>query len=180
MASGRRAHCGGVARCTTERHKTHKTRAARVLYPWHPFYGREVAIQGERNRRGTTVLTCRGDSEASKVVLEIPAWMFEEGVCCRFQSASAASVTVEALRALGRMLQATSGVLEAQHEATTCGDSDTQTKDDNNHATRAVYNQDSGRSASGDLRESSCSPDPASPSAYGCKGGGEPTSGVRS
>lgn len=151
-----------------------------MLYPWHPFYGREVAIQGERNRRGTIVLTCRGESEENKAVLEIPAWMFDEAVFCHFQSAPVASVTVEALRALGRMLQATSGVLEAQHEATTCGDSDTQTKDDSNHAARAVSNQDSGRSAPRDLRESCCSPDPSSPSARGCKGGGEPTSGVRS
>jgi len=78
-------------------------------------------IQGERNRRGTIVFTCRVGSEESGAVLEIPAWMFDEAVCCHFQLAPEATVTVEALRALGRMLQAASGVLEAQHESTTVG-----------------------------------------------------------
>jgi hypothetical protein len=172
--------CEGVLRCTTERRKTHKTLWARVLYAWHPFYGHEVAVHGERNRRGTIVFTCRVGREENGAVLEIPAWMFDEAVCCHFQSAPEAAVTVEALRALGRMLQAASGVLEAQHESTACGESDTQTKDYSNEATHAFSNPDSGRSTAGDRREDCCSLGPASSSAHGSKGGGEQTSGVRS
>src|SRR5579859_1125693 len=106
--------------------------------------------------------------------------MFDEAVYCHFQSVPEATVTVEALRALGRMLQAASDVLQAQHESTTRGEPYTQTEGYNNEATHAVSSQDSGRSTTGDRREGGCSSSPASSSAHGSKGRGEQTSGVRS
>src|SRR5437016_2549978 len=89
----------GGHRCTTERHKTHKTESAKVIYPWHPFYECEVRVHGERNRRGSIVLICSAGDEM-KVPVEVPVWMFDTALCCGIRSGQNAHVTCEALRRL--------------------------------------------------------------------------------
>jgi hypothetical protein len=59
----------------TNKQKTHKTDAGKVVYRWHPMYGRELLIQGERNRAGAIVLICTITDDERRAVLEIPAWM---------------------------------------------------------------------------------------------------------
>jgi hypothetical protein len=86
--------------CTTERHQTHKTDSAQVVYQWHPLYGREVTIQGKRNRRGVIVFICRIGGDYKTSPLEVPAWMFDTAICCVCRSAPAGAVTVDALRSL--------------------------------------------------------------------------------
>src|SRR4051812_48380157 len=83
-----------AVRCTTERHKTHKTESAKVIYPWHPFYECEVRVHGERNRRGSIVLICSAGDEM-KVPVEVPVWMFDTALCCGIRSGQNAHVTCE-------------------------------------------------------------------------------------
>ena len=127
----------GGHRSTTERHKTHKTESAKVIYPWHPFYECEVRVHGERNRRGSIVLICSAGDEM-KVPVEVPVWMFDTALCCGIRSGQNAHVTCEALRRLRKMLNSFAGVIEAQHQSTLTGDPDAQTKDTSDNATRSV------------------------------------------
>jgi hypothetical protein len=46
---------------TTEVFDTHKTDGRRILYRWHPFYGKDLAISGMCIRRGTVMFICRID-----------------------------------------------------------------------------------------------------------------------
>jgi hypothetical protein len=115
--------------CTTEVLKTHKTGLQKVLYAWHPFYGREVLIQGERNRRGALMCICTSEGDGTGAVMEVPIWMFDPAACCHFSSGSSAYVDVPALRALGSVLnRATQAdvVIEA-HKSTLPGGFDAQT-----------------------------------------------------
>jgi hypothetical protein len=119
--------------CTTETLKTHKTDLGEVVYPWHPFYGEEVKIKGERNRRGTIVYVCSSDGNDGGAIVEVPAWMFDSAVCCLLHSGSHPSVCVPALRALHALLnwtrKPTEDVIEA-HQSTALGGSDAQTSKD--------------------------------------------------
>src|SRR5438270_7304529 len=92
--------CVGAPGCTTERRKTHKTEAAEVFYAWHPFYGQEVTIHGERNRRGTVVFACSVGEDPKKAPLEVPAWMLDVSICRVFRQGPSALVTAGALRLL--------------------------------------------------------------------------------
>jgi hypothetical protein len=128
--------------CTTEAHKTHKTESREVRYAWHPFYGREVVIQGERNRRGSLMLICTSEGDENGAVMEVPTWMFDAAVCCLFRSGSFASVNIQALRSLQSVLnyagRATEDVIEAQHQSADSGGSDAQTTEGSSHADQAV------------------------------------------
>ncbi|HVI78812.1 MAG TPA: hypothetical protein VM715_11755, partial [Candidatus Acidoferrum sp.] len=119
--------------CTTETLKTHKTDISEVVYPWHPFYGQEAKIKGERNRRGTIVYVCSSDGNDGGAVVEVPAWMFDSAVCCLLHPGTQPSVCVPALRALHALLnwtrKPTEDVIEA-HQSTALGGSDAQTSKD--------------------------------------------------
>jgi len=131
----------GAAGCTTERRKTHITDAAEVFYAWHPFYGQEVTIYGERNRRGTVVFACSVGEASKTAPLEVPAWMLDAAVCRMFRQGPSAQVTVEALRLLRRTLDTTANVIEAQHQLIAFGGSDAPTNEDSKDAAQAVFNQ---------------------------------------
>ena len=131
-----------AARCTTSKHKTHKTDLAKVVYRWHPLYGRELLIHGERNRAGAIVLICAVADDERKAVLEIPAWMFDAATCCCFRQGGAASASIDALRSLSRTLQTALDVIEAQHQSITFGGLDAQSQGASKGATGAVSNHD--------------------------------------
>jgi hypothetical protein len=145
--------------CTTERRKTHKTDSAEVVYAWHPFYGQEVMIHGERNRRGTVVFACSIGEEPRTAPLEVPAWMLDPAVCRIFRQGPSGRVTVEALRLLRRTLDAATNVIEAQHQPIAFGGSDAPINEDSKDAAQAVCNQSSDPAvSSGDRPASGCSP----------------------
>src|SRR3954451_471798 len=104
-----------------------------VVYPWHPFYGQEAKIKGERNRRGTIVYVCSSDGNDGGAVVEVPAWMFDSAVCYLLHPGTQPSVCVPALRALHALLnwtrKPTEDVIEA-HQSTALGGSDAQTSKD--------------------------------------------------
>jgi len=127
---------------TTSKHKTHKTDLAKVVYRWHPLYGRELLIHGERNRAGAIVLICAVADDERKAVLEIPAWMFDAATCCCFRQGGAASASIDALRSLSRTLQTALDVIEAQHQSITFGGLDAQSQGASKGATGAVSNHD--------------------------------------
>ena len=108
---------------------------------WHPFYGREVEINGKRNRRGTIVYVCSSDGGGAGAVMEVPAWMFDPAVCCLLRPADRARVCVAALRALHVLLNQTGklpeDVVEA-HQSTVPGGDDAQPTKDSGDSNRAV------------------------------------------
>jgi hypothetical protein len=132
--------------CTTKAHKTHKPETREVRYPWHPFHGREVVIQGQRNRRGLLMLICTSEGDGNGAVMEVPIWMFDAAVCCQFRSSSYASVNVGALRSLQSVLnctgKATENVIEAQHQSARSGGSDAQTTEDSGHCFIEIFRMD--------------------------------------
>jgi hypothetical protein len=115
--------------CTTEAFNTHKTEAGRIFYPWHPLYGKELAISGKCIRRGTVMFICQVRGVRMLTPLEVPAWMFDSAVCCRLIAAPSARVDVTALFSLRALLNNASGqsaVVKAQHHSTVFGGSDAQ------------------------------------------------------
>jgi hypothetical protein len=144
---------------TTERHKTHKTDSGQVVYAWHPFYGQEVRIHGERNRRGTVVFACSIGEDPKTAPLEVPAWMLDATVCRIFRQGPSARVTVEALRSLRRTLDTTANVIEAQHQLIAFGGSDAPTNEGSKDTAPAVSSQSPDPAvSSGDRPASGCSP----------------------
>jgi hypothetical protein len=152
--------CADAGDCTTKRRKTHKTDSAQVFYAWHPFYGQEVTIHAERNRRGTVVFACSIGEDPRTAPLEVPAWMLDAAVCRIFQKGPSGRVTVEALRSLRRTLDTAANVIEAQHQLIAFGGSDAPpTNEDSKDAAQAVFNQSADPAvSSGDRPATACSP----------------------
>jgi hypothetical protein len=157
LAIGHRVHYAVFARCTTERRKTHKTEAAEVFYAWHPFYGQEVTIHGERNRRGTAVFACSVGEDPKTAPLEVPVWMLDAAVCRMFRQGPSARVTVEALRLLRRTLDAAANVIEAQHHLIAFGGSDAPINEDSKEAAETVCDQSPDPAVSSGDRPATCS-----------------------
>ena len=74
-----------------------------VRYPWHPLCGRELEVSGRHVRGG----------EASFVVVlpdgtrtEVPEWMTKVAACVGAQPVQSPTVSVSALQALRRLLDA--------------------------------------------------------------------------
>lgn len=109
-----------------------------MLYAWHPFYGQEVTIHGERNRRGTVVFACSIGEDPKTAPLEVPAWMLDAAVCRIFRPGPSGRVTVEALRLLRRTLDAAVNVIEAQHQLIAFGGSDAPINEDSKDAAQIV------------------------------------------
>ena len=170
--------CVDAPCCTTKRNKTHKTDSAQVVYPWHPFYGREVTIHGQRNRRGTIIFICSIVSDQRTSPLEVPAWMFDTAVCCACRSVPAGRVTIDALRSLSRTLGAASYVIEAEHQSIAFGGFDAQTHEDSSDAARAVHDQFPDSAVTSGYRpENSNAPGPTPSSARKSKDGRERPAG---
>jgi hypothetical protein len=76
------------------------------------------------------MLICTINDDRSRGFLEVPAWMFDAAVCCRFLRGASARVDVGALRALRALFQTRASrgtdVIEAQHHSTVPGGCDAQ------------------------------------------------------
>ena len=73
------------------------------------------------------MLICRISGTRMLTPLEVPAWMFDSAVCCRFVSAPSARVDIAALSSLQALLHEVSrpaAVVKAQHHSTVYGGSD--------------------------------------------------------
>jgi hypothetical protein len=122
-----RSRCGAARCCTTEGSNTHKTETREVHYRWHPWYGRQVLVQGIRHRRGVVVLNCRADVDGASPVLEVPEWMFDSSVCGRVKQAGTSTVDCRALHALKILLASRFCIKPAvqnQHHSVIAGGAD--------------------------------------------------------
>jgi hypothetical protein len=76
-----------------------------VLYPLHPWAGRQVEIHEVVDKSGRVVFRCSQVNSASSRWSEIPAWMFERAVCVTVRFGTAPRVNIDALRVLARLLR---------------------------------------------------------------------------
>src|SRR4029450_10442762 len=78
---GSRARRAGEPHCTTRFQNTHGTVYREVLYPWHPWLGRLVAIHAVVEKVDGAVCHCTLADVASSRWVEIPLWMFDRASC---------------------------------------------------------------------------------------------------
>jgi hypothetical protein len=107
---------------TTRQPNTHNTEAREVRYPWHPWFGRSVAVYEVLVKQGHSVCRCGLEEERTRRAVEIPTWMFEPAACCRLRVMAVPTVDCDALRALQALLRAVPRsdpgvVLQAQHHS---------------------------------------------------------------
>ena len=107
-------------RGTSDQRNSHIIEFRQVLYPWHPWYGRRVAVHATLIRRGVAVAHCSSEAVYPPRLLELPFWMLDSAACRRVRLASAGNVNVESLHELRHLLDlvlCTSGELakDAEH-----------------------------------------------------------------
>ena len=107
-ASGRRRPGGGVGDCTTRLSNTHGTER-RILYEFHPWSGREVAIDRVFAKGGVSVARCRLGGSAPSPLLEVPSWMFDRQTCSTVRRRERPHVDLTALEALPDLLSVVLG-----------------------------------------------------------------------
>jgi hypothetical protein len=105
--------------CTTKQHNTHGTEVWEVLYPWHPWFGREVHVHEVVKRGNMPVFWCSTTAERKGRCLAVPSWMFDRAACLHLHPAQAPQVDLDNLKTLlsdtiGRVLSASS-VIGATH-----------------------------------------------------------------
>jgi hypothetical protein len=82
----------------------HRTERRDVLYPIHPWSGRDVFLDGATDKTNG-VFRCTLDGSGIARSLEIPVWMFDRAVCVsEVRFAVDAFVDLEALGALSALL----------------------------------------------------------------------------
>ena len=82
----------------------HRTERRDVLYPLHPWFGRDVFVHGATDK-ANGVFRCTLDGSGIARSLEIPFWMFDRAVCVsEVRFAVGAFVDLEALGALSALL----------------------------------------------------------------------------
>ena len=122
---------GGDSRCTSRIRKTHVTEKMEVLYPWHPWFGRQVYVHAIVERSDAHSFSCAIDSQQTVRCLGVPAWMFDRAACMRTRRAATPQVELAALVRLQTLLAETiertasaSTVVGARHSFANRGDAD--------------------------------------------------------
>ena len=131
------------AGCRSRQLNTHNTEFREVSYPWHPWFGRTVAVYEVLVKQGQSVCRCGLEEERNRLAIEVPTWVFEPAACGRLRVMAAPLVSGDALRALQTLLRTVprpdgGGVLEAQHcSLPAAGGADAPVRD--SPATLATY-----------------------------------------
>jgi hypothetical protein len=76
-----------------------------VRYRWHPLFGQSVVVRAERRKAGQAVFVCARRNEARLRGFEMPAWMFDEGVCSPMRLTDEPRVSWTALAELRKLLE---------------------------------------------------------------------------
>lgn len=63
---------------TTKLRNAHGTEFREVLYRWHPWFGRRVAVHEAVSRSDGIIFRCTLTGGSGRQ-LELPAWMFDSG-----------------------------------------------------------------------------------------------------
>ena len=95
---------GGVPHYINRQTNAHITEAREVCYPWHPWYGRVVAIREVLTKGHQTVVHCCLEPDEGGKALEVPQWMLEQAVCCTMLLVQAPQVNGAALYQLKDLL----------------------------------------------------------------------------
>ncbi len=119
LGSGSRAPSAAVFRCTTSRHKTHRTEAggydAVVGWRWHRWSGRTVHVHEVLDRRGEVSARCSpGDGSG---VQEMPFWMLDAAACSAMRTTAAPEASASALADLRALLSDALATLTITDEA---------------------------------------------------------------
>src|SRR5258708_1092486 len=80
-AAGRRGSSAAGGDCTRRFENAHRTILRELLYPWHPWFGKLVAIHETIDKAGGVVFRCTLGGAHADRWLEIPAWMFDRAAC---------------------------------------------------------------------------------------------------
>ncbi|MDD5478059.1 MAG: hypothetical protein PHG87_07705, partial [Candidatus Omnitrophica bacterium] len=89
---------------TNRLHNTPLNHILKILYPWHPDFGRDVYIVRVQIKGGKLFYNYRFDLTKKQIAKEIPAWMFDEKSCSDFKISSSPSFTEESLFSLKEIL----------------------------------------------------------------------------
>jgi len=117
--------CCVVGRCyTTRRRNAHGTDVREILYQWHPWAGRRVHVHETVERVGANIIRCSIGGSTSERCLEVPAWMFDRGVCAAVRFDTAPHVDIGALIDLEKLLRATRAVSAPQISGAASGSHD--------------------------------------------------------
>jgi hypothetical protein len=104
---------------TSRQPNTHITEWREVCYPWHPWFGRAVAVYERLVKRGQSLCRCGLEEERNCRAVEIPTWMIEPAACCRLRMMAVPTVSCDALLELKALLHTARPdpgvVLQAQH-----------------------------------------------------------------
>jgi hypothetical protein len=105
--------------CTTKQHNAHGTEVREVLYPWHPWFGREVHVHEVVKRGNMPVFWCSPTANRTGRCLAVPSWMFDRVACLHLHPAQTPQVDLDNLKTLlsdiiGRVPSAGS-VIGARH-----------------------------------------------------------------
>src|SRR5512134_1254208 len=101
------------ARSTTRRRNAHGTNERELLYPWHPWTGRQVQVHEAMEKGGGEVFRCSLSGLASDRWLEVPSWMFDRVASATWRVCAAPHVDVSTLGALATLLQDVKSVSDA-------------------------------------------------------------------
>ncbi len=108
LAACNRAMSAAEVRCTTRFKNAHGTVFRELLYPWHPWFGVQVAVHEAIEKADGVVFRCTLSGSDADRWLEVPAWMFERASCpdCAFVTTSPIA-DMTALSALADLLKQT-------------------------------------------------------------------------
>ena len=71
----------GAGHYTTRFKNAHGTVFRELLYHWHPWFGKRVAIHEAVEKADGVVFRCTWSGSAADRWLEVPAWMFDRARC---------------------------------------------------------------------------------------------------
>ena len=80
------------------------TEVLEVLYPWRPWFGRQVHVHAIVEREDARIFACAIESQQTARYLNVSAWMFDRAARARMLMAEAPRVEVAALVQLKALL----------------------------------------------------------------------------
>src|SRR5215469_3467637 len=90
--------------CTTSFKNTHGTLFRELLFPWHPWFARRIAVYEAIGKPNDLVFRCTLSGSDAGRSMEIRAWMFDRTVCAAVRLTAAPYVSAAALSALRDLL----------------------------------------------------------------------------
>src|SRR5690606_15556675 len=95
-----------------------------LLYPWHPWAGRQVFIHELIDKKDAVVFRCTLSGQALHRWLEIPAWMFDRAVSANWRITVHPRVDLAALGALASLLRNTASPSQSDEMGAALGSHD--------------------------------------------------------